>query len=187
MKAMVVFVALVLSVARVEADTDAMFEAIRHGDVAAVKQLVAEGEPVNPTGRESMFPILWAATFGDVAIAKLLLENGAMPDPLQDNAPLQSACMNGYAEIAAALIRHGADPNRVDPDSRDGMTCLMRAVSAGSPELVRVLLTNGADVSMRDKQGRTAMDISSDLRNRQEQIGAILDSEVQHNVGAPRR
>jgi len=58
-------------------------------------------------------------------------------------------------DSAKALVEHGAD---VNVKANDGCTALMLAASAGDSEIVRDLLSKGADVSGRFTQtGKTAL------------------------------
>jgi cytohesin len=57
------------------------------------------------------------------------------------------------AEIVRALLKAGADPNRVD---LDGTTALHYAAGAG-PRAVRLLLNAGADPNARANDGRSSL------------------------------
>src|SRR4030095_5825558 len=56
---------------------DALSDAVRKGDVAAVKKLLDEGVDVNTKYRYNRTPLSFAADRGHVAVVKLLLERGA--------------------------------------------------------------------------------------------------------------
>jgi uncharacterized protein len=151
-------------------NSSGIFQAIDQGDIVAVERIISSGAELNPSGKNILYPILLSATLGQPKITKLLLEKGALPDPNLDNAPLATACANGYETIIELLIQYGANPNLVGANSQDGMTCLMRAVSNGHQETVKLLLRMGSDRTMRDKQGRTAVDISKEIQGQQERI-----------------
>ncbi len=58
-------------------------------------------------------------------------------------------------DSAKALLEHGAD---VNVTANDGSTALMLAASSGDSEIVRDLLSKGADVSAKFTQtGKTAL------------------------------
>ena len=67
------------------------------------------------------------------------------------------AIYDGDTARVRRLVASGVDVNGSKPD---GFTPLMRAVSCPhpDPEIIRFLLAHGADVSQRDRNGRTAMD-----------------------------
>ena len=64
---------------------------------------------------------------------------------------------NGNAEILSRLIQEDANVNAAD---KNGVTPLMYVADYShlSPGVLRVLIENGTDVSVKDKQGRIALD-----------------------------
>ena len=64
--------------------------------------------------------------------------------------PLHEACCLGDAEVAEALLRHGAD---AQARCKDGTTPLHKAARAGNEDIIRLLLQAGADDSAVDKVG----------------------------------
>jgi ankyrin repeat protein len=55
--------------------------------------------------------------------------------------------------MAALLLAHHADVN----PSADGETALLNAAEKGSPELVELLLANGANINVKSKEGLTPL------------------------------
>ncbi len=53
------------------------------------------------------------------------------------------------------LIAHGADVNKKGIDSTDQNTALMIAVQHYNVDLVKLLLQNGADKNLKNKEGKT--------------------------------
>ncbi|MGD9008489.1 MAG: ankyrin repeat domain-containing protein, partial [Desulfobacteraceae bacterium] len=49
-----------------------------------------------------------------------------------------------------------------DQPNNEGWTPLMRAAKGGHQETLRILLQNGADVHLRNKEGKTALDYAKD-------------------------
>lgn len=82
----------------------------------------------------------------------LLVRAGANPN-LRDNRG-NTALIEAAWDVDAvrALIGAGAD---VNAQNNEGLTALINCVS---PSVARELLANGADPSIRDKQGKTALD-----------------------------
>jgi ankyrin repeat protein len=94
---------------------------------------------------------------GKGPIVSLFLEAGMSPNAKQGGiTALMEASRRGrtHEEVAAALIRAGAAINDQDPY---GVTPLLFAAISGSPETVRMLLKNGANVKAKDADGRTAL------------------------------
>ena len=114
-------------------------------------------------------PLMRAAKSRDVAAMRLLLDGGA--DPRRQAANGATALMfaatpargaAGAAAEEAALeaialcLDRGADVNAVNAH---GQTALHLAGQAGeSDPVVKLLLSRGADRSIRDKQGRAPFD-----------------------------
>lgn len=68
--------------------------------------------------------------------------------------PLFLAICWGYVKIVRALIKKGANLNRVN---EKGETLLHEAVYRGSLEIVKVLIKAGANVNAVDKYGETPL------------------------------
>eukprot|EP01046_Picozoa_sp_COSAG06_P054545 COSAG06_NODE_9749_length_1827_cov_59.484375_2_plen_134_part_00 len=69
--------------------------------------------------------------------------------------PLAIACDQGSYEAAEALCAHGAE---LDTRSNSQGTPLMLAAYPGYPKVCAMLLALGADPSLKDKEGKTALD-----------------------------
>ena len=92
--------------------------------------------------------------------ARLLLEHGADPN-VQNNdgeIALTAACSNprGNRDVITALITAGAE---LDKRNNNSMTALMCLARGGYTGLMKLLIKDGADMNIKDAQGRTAFDI----------------------------
>jgi ankyrin repeat protein len=151
-------------VALVTASTAAMLareatlvEALKSGDVAAARALLARRVDVNAAEADGTTPLHWAVTHDDEALVDQLLRAGARVQAANRYGvtPLRLAAVNGNAAIVERLLEAGADPNTAMPD---GETVLMTAARTGAAGALRALLAAGADVQGREpSKGQTAL------------------------------
>lgn len=142
--------------ARAQAVPD-VAEAVRAGDLAAVRALIAARADVDAPLGDGATALHWAAHRGDLEAAALLIEAGADVDAANalGATPLWLAARNGDAGIVERLLAAGADP---DVRLRMGETPLMSAARAGSLPVVDLLLDRGADVDAAEyERGQTAL------------------------------
>ena len=72
--------------------------------------------------------------------------------------PLVLATYLGQKEVAEVLLDHGAELDAQDPMM--GNTALMGVCFKGSLELAQLLIARGADKSLKNKNGETALDFA---------------------------
>lgn len=140
-----------------------LLEATKAGDVAAVEAVLSRGGNVNVRDEDGLSPLAWAALQGNPRLVEALLRAHADPRT-RDNeglTPLHRA-VQGKGPVEAKqpdmvrqLLRAGADPNA---SSERGVTPLM--LVGDNVEVARLLREGGADVSIRDGNGRTALMVS---------------------------
>ena len=134
-----------------------LIDAVKAGDAAAVRSLVAEGADIDAPASDGATALHWAVHHDAAALVDLLLSAGADLDVTNRYGvrPLSLAAENGNGEIVERLLVAGADPNTTLPG---GETVLMTAARVGNPDAVRVLLSHGADPNARDEvRGQTAL------------------------------
>lgn len=95
--------------------------------------------------------LLFAARSGDVESAKLLVAAGAdVNDAAPDgNSVLVVAAYSGNGKVAQFLLDKDALPN----SASGGFTAMHAAVLRGDPELVKALLSHGANPNVRISRG----------------------------------
>lgn len=65
-------------------------------------------------------PLHWAAQYGHLEVASLLLRHGAGPSHKADylDTPLHLACLLGHGAVVALLLENEADPSALDEDGK---------------------------------------------------------------------
>jgi len=118
-------------------------------------------------------PLYLAAHFNRIQTARNLLYSGALIDKRIENndtpliGAINSRCgdKNGRkkADIVLLLIEQGANVNAA---GYRGNTPLHNAVRGGNAEIVKLLLSHRCDVSLKNDDNETALDISDNHRYR---------------------
>ncbi len=94
--------------------SNVLCDAVRNGDLRAVKKQLANGADINAEDNEfGVTALSWATLRGDTAIAQFLIAKGADVNAKNrdGSTPLHSAAFLGRTEIAKLLIQRGADVN----------------------------------------------------------------------------
>lgn len=96
----------------------------------------------------------YAAAENNLDLVRLLTSHGASVDATSSSgcSVVRAACCSSSFPIVAFLIAHGANIHTKDTH---GVSCLMSAVS--SPEVIRLLVHRGLELSDADIQGNTAL------------------------------
>ena len=93
------------------ADAETLYDVIKGGEVAKVKQFIANGQNANQKHKTFGTPLHHAAIWGSAEMAELLISAGADVNA-QDQTlgtPLHRAARKGNEGVAAVLIAHGAN------------------------------------------------------------------------------
>jgi ankyrin repeat protein len=135
------------------------------GNARSLKRLLAAGgkldEAMIAIGTSRTTPMLGAFKFGDIEVAKALLDLGAPVDFADGNGitMLGRSVLNNDVEMARMLIARGATVNVVD---KLGMTPLLWAanIDFGDSRMVELLLQSGAKADVRNKDGLTPLELA---------------------------
>jgi ankyrin repeat protein len=105
-------------------------------------------------------PLGWAAYGNQPEAAKILLHHGAIVDRAPYDAKAWgAAAMVASKDVARMLLEYGADANWQDADGNNPIHCVIRSRIVGDPaEFVGLLVESGADLGLRNLDGRTALD-----------------------------
>ena len=115
-----------------------------------------------------------ASANGRLAAVELLLDRGADKDKANffGDTPLYIASQNGHLAVVELLLARGADTDKANKE--DGSTPLMAAARYGNLDVVERLLGRNACLYLRDKHGRTALEMA-----RERGHAAIVDRLTQ--------
>jgi hypothetical protein len=141
-------------------DQTLLVKAVSRGDVAKVKELLEKGTPPHQKDRLGEPLLVIAGRWGRLEIARHLIAHGANPFaqiPGGGDA-LWSAAAHGHEEIVAHLL----EKTTGNPKLRSSLrTALAAAVMAGHTQIVRDLITAGADVNAPTPWGQPVLTLAS--------------------------
>ena len=97
-----------------ECDESALHFAAQNGDIARVRQLLADGRSPNGFDEIAKTPLHYAAENGHIDIMRVLLEAGADVNANEEarigNTPLRDVADKCSLAVATLLVDAGADP-----------------------------------------------------------------------------
>ncbi len=133
-----------------------LFQAIQKADTAAVKRLLDRGLSSNARDAEGTPALMAATLYAGADGVKLLLDRGANPNGA--NAAGATPLMWAIPNLAKVrlLVEHGADVN-ARSTSLQRTPLLIAASYPGAVEVLRLLLSKGADIHAKDKSGLHAL------------------------------
>lgn len=143
-----------------------------HGDVAVF--LIRNGADVNAKSAILGTPLHIAAQKGLLDVVQLLLEKGANPNvtSFMGDTPLFWAVEESHFTIAKALLDAGAHVNA------GGLlgSPLHHAARKGRADIVKLLISRGANVNAKDPGGATPLDVA--VMHNQTRVIKILKSAI---------
>ena len=171
----------------------ALMGASMNGRLDIVENLIKQGADVNIKNSNRETALILASRCGYLEIVKCLIENKADID-VQDElgaTALIWASGGRYLEIVKYLIENGADVNiknnknetalikviisciKTFEENKDDMTKKHAALNRCF-KIVKCLIENGADVNIKNNEGKTALDLAEE--NGYKEIVEILKS-----------
>ncbi|MGH1375675.1 MAG: ankyrin repeat domain-containing protein [Alphaproteobacteria bacterium] len=148
--------------------------AAEKGDIEMIQFLLDNG--ADPDGFNGYYDIalIYAMGANQEKAAKVLITSGA--DVNLPNAfgmtPFIGGIAMGNTEITELMIQHGAYldrsflvQNSSAPKGSKNMFPLQAAIKSGSPDMVQILLSHGADKTQRTQSGKTLLELAHDTKN----------------------
>lgn len=128
----------------------ALIDAVKNGNVATVKTLLAQKVDVNAAEPDGTTALHWAAHIGNTQMADLLLKAGANVKAATraGATAFGLACNKGNAGVIELLLAKGENPNAVVT----GEPVLMMAARSGNADAVKALLAKGANVNVAEPE-----------------------------------
>ena len=181
---LLLFVTVFATVLWPAAGDPALVAAVKGGDVAAVRAMLAKTVNVNETARDGSTAVLWAVYQSDIAMVRALVAAGAnlnMPNRY-GVTPLLQASRTGDAPMIAELLKSGADVRKsIHPE---GETPLMAASRTGKLSAVDLLIKAESDPNAADSyQKETALMWAAD-EGHVEVVQALLAAGANPNAQA---
>jgi ankyrin repeat protein len=169
---------------------DDFFTAIKRDDDRVIVKLLARGFDPNTPNPDGDHGLLLAIREPSLkVVAALLGAKNIQVEPRnrQDESPLMLASLKGLTDVARRLVAQGADVNKpgwtplhyaatsgnleiirllldnhayIDASSPNASTPLMMAAMYGTASAAKLLLESGADPTIKNDQGLTALDFA---------------------------
>nr|WP_295769612.1 ankyrin repeat domain-containing protein [Rhodoferax sp.] len=173
---------------------DDFFAALRRDDAAAVRTLLKRGFDPNTVDSKGNPALIVALREPSLNVATVLLESPLTQVEVrtaQDESALMLAALKGYLDICKLLVTRDADVNKpgwaplhyaatgghvavmrllldthayIDAASPNGSTPLMMAARYGTNDAVKLLIDAGADPTLKNAKGLTAIDFARQVQ-----------------------
>jgi ankyrin repeat protein len=133
----------------------ALVAAVDHNSVPIVQLLLNHGADIRLSDNAGYNALFTAAGKGYVFIMDMLVKRGASVIAVDNkgNTLLMAAASNKHELASEWLVQHGVAVNAANSDGVTALHVASVHSSTSNTALVELLLANGADVHMQDKNG----------------------------------
>ncbi|MDP4771607.1 MAG: ankyrin repeat domain-containing protein [Limnohabitans sp.] len=180
------------------------FKAVQFDNVRVVQGLLQRGFDPNTVNPDGVPALMLAVREPSLKVAELLAAHPDTKTEVRnsnDESVLMLAAIKGYLELVQKLVDNDADVNKtgwtalhyaasgghvpviahllehsayIDAESPNGTTPLMMAAMYGSPEAVKHLIQAGADLTIKNQLGLTALDFA--VRGQRQNAKELIES-----------
>uniref|UniRef100_A0A8C4MB33 Fibronectin type 3 and ankyrin repeat domains protein 1 n=1 Tax=Equus asinus asinus TaxID=83772 RepID=A0A8C4MB33_EQUAS len=160
----------------------ALMVAAQKGFTRLVKILISNGTDVNLKNGSGKDSLMLACYAGHLEVVKYLRRHGASWETrdLGGCTALHWAADGGHCNVIEWMLKDGCEVDAVDTGS--GWTPLMRVSAvSGNQGVASLLIDAGADVNVRDKDGKTPLMVAV-LNNHEELVQLLLDKGADASV-----
>ncbi len=149
--------------------------AVRSGDTALMRELIAAGGNPNAQGEHGITLLQWAVRSGSRSGFDALLASGADYARGDDNGntAVHTAAAAESEYFLQRLLAAGASANQANTVTQ--APPLFAALKARRADNIALLLHAGADVGARDRQGTTALHLAAQI-NDTATVRALLEA-----------
>jgi ankyrin repeat protein len=162
-----------------EVSGDDFYRLIRNDDSAALKTLLSQGVDINLKDSHGATPLMYAAASGSTEVMKLLIGAGADVNAKNSFGATALLWSAGDIRKVRLLLDKGAE---VNVSTKQGRTPLLAAAAYdGGEEVVRLLMSKGADVKAVERFQLTALNLAASA-NDTGSVRLLLEKGVDPNA-----
>jgi len=162
-------------------------EYLKNDDYLGIKKYIKSGGDLQETNEigESVLACAIRARC-DIDTLMLLIESGADIFDFDDEGVsiFDMAITYDNIELLNFLLEKGVDVNTTN--RRSGFTALMAAACYGRVEIAKILLDHGADQTVRDSKGFSAIDFARKMNKKSILVLLDYDEDAEQNRGYAR-
>lgn len=145
---------------------DIIYKAVISGNLELLGELLKTGENVDTQDKIKRTLLINAVLSNKIEVVKFLISNGANINAKDNlgNTALHYAAQNYLLDITKILLENKAE---IDTQDQYGNTPLSNAVfySKGRGELIKILLSFGADKNLENKSGVSPIQLAKTIAN----------------------